>query len=269
MSTARLHGADHTELGELAAVSEASAAIVLSRGGARKRYAYRDPNEDCVGFSLSDWGAVAVIADGHSGQEAARCAIDRLLETHAPRWLTASALALEDRFVSEAADVAFDANTAIVRATTGSGREDSRTTLSAVVLRPREHFMAAFSVGDSHVFRFGAGRAEAFTVPEAEHITYLGDPAHTLERLRAYVCAEVAPLEATRAVVLATDGLSERGIGVADPGAAVADALREAEHAKPELRPLRAAQGVAQRALEAQRKHDAGDNIAAAVLWIE
>ena len=69
--------------------------------------------------------------------------------------------------------------------------------------------------------------------------------------------------------MLATDGLSEKGIGVADPGAAVAEALREAGSAEPDLQALHAARGVARRAMEAHRKQRAGDNIAVAVLWLE
>ena len=233
MSTARLHGADHSELGEIATISEGDAAIVLSRGGAQKRYAHREPNEDSVGFRGSEWGAVAVIADGHSGSQAARVSVDRVLDTHAVRWLAASPIALDARFASEAAEVAFDINTAILKATTGNTLDESRTTLAAVLVRPREGWMAAFSLGDSHVFRVEASETLEIAALEGESTTYLGEPVHTLELLEARVRAEVMPLEGARAIVLATDGLSEKGIGVADPGAAVAEALQEAADTPP------------------------------------
>jgi hypothetical protein len=78
MSTARLHGADHRVLGEIASIAEGGAAIALSRGGAPKRYAHADPNEDAAGFAVSGWGALAVIADAHAGHQAARAAVDRV-----------------------------------------------------------------------------------------------------------------------------------------------------------------------------------------------
>ena len=81
--------------------------------------------------------------------------------------------------------------------------------------------------------------------------------------------ADVIPLEGVRAIVLATDGLSEQGIGVADPGAAVAEALHQAEATAPELRAACAARRVAERALASHREQRSGDNLACAVVWIE
>jgi serine/threonine protein phosphatase PrpC len=269
MSTARLHGADHAELGEVATISEGDAAIVISRGGAQKRYAHREPNEDSVGFAGSEWGAVAAIADGHAGSQAARISVDRVLDTHAKRWLAASPIALDARFASEAAEVAFDINTAILKAAAGNRVDESRTTLAAVLVRPREGWMAAFSIGDSHVFRVEASETREIAALEEENATYLGEPVYTLELLHENVRTEVTPLEGVRAVVLATDGLSEKGIGVADPEAAVAQALQEAGSTEPDLQALHAARGVARRAMEAQRKQRAGDNIAVAVLWLD
>lgn len=269
MSTARLHGADHCELDEIASVSETNAAIVLSRGGAAKRYAYLDPNEDSVGFCLSEWGAVAVIADGHAGHRASKVSVDRVLDAHAPRWLAASPTALDARFESEAADVAFDTNAAILRGVTGRRRDRSRTTLAAVLLRPREGWMAVLSIGDSHVFRVETSGTREIAALEKQNPTYLGDPTHSPKRLEARVRAEVTPLEGARAIVLATDGLSEEGIGVSDPAAAVSQALREASGEAIDLRAMRAAQGVTRHAMEAQREQSSGDNIAVAVLWLE
>jgi hypothetical protein len=69
-----------------------------------------------------------------------------------------------------------------------------------------------------------------------------------------------------RAVVLVTDGLSERGIGVSDPAAAV---LAAADHAAAEphraRRPLEAARRLLELALAAQSRQRAGDNVAAAL----
>jgi hypothetical protein len=75
-------------------------------------------------------------------------------------------------------------------------------------------------------------------------------------------------LAGVEAIVLATDGLSETGIGVADPAAAVAEAVAAARAAEASARPLETARGVAERALAAHGRQAAGDNIATAVLWL-
>ena len=69
--------------------------------------------------------------------------------------------------------------------------------------------------------------------------------------------------------VLATDGLSERGIGVEAPAAAVADAVDRAGRTDEPVRPLEAARGTVETALAAQRAQGAGDNVASAVAWLD
>lgn len=268
ISTARLRGSDHGELGEVASVAEGCAAIAISRGGAAKRYAHREPNEDAAGFALSDWGAVAVVADAHAGAAAAEACVARVLETHAPRWLSAAPIALDVRFASEALEVALDTNGAILREITGSASDHSRTTLALALLRPRDDWMAVLSVGDSHVFRVEAGAAQELVAEKGDRTTFLGDPTHTPERLAAGVRAELVPIEGARAIVLATDGLSERGIGVLDPAATVAGTVQRVGRMQPDRRALEAARGVVERALASHRDNRSGDNVAAAVLWI-
>ena len=81
--------------------------------------------------------------------------------------------------------------------------------------------------------------------------------------------ARIADLEAgEEALVLATDGLSEQGIGVADPAAVVAEAVAQTRDSKPELRPLELGKRVSHAAMAAQREQAAGDNIGCAVLWL-
>ena len=48
MRSALLRGREHGLLGAVDAIAEGNAAIALSRGGAAKRYAYREPNEDAA-----------------------------------------------------------------------------------------------------------------------------------------------------------------------------------------------------------------------------
>ena len=76
------------------------------------------------------------------------------------------------------------------------------------------------------------------------------------------------PADDTHCLVLATDGLSEIGIGVANPAAAVVEAVATAQGGASELRPVTAARAVVERALAAQQAQRAGDNVASAVLWV-
>jgi hypothetical protein len=68
--------------------------------------------------------------------------------------------------------------------------------------------------------------------------------------------------------VLATDGLSERGIGVDEPERAVREAVEEAALAPPARRPLAAARALLERACGAHRRRVSGDNAACAVVWL-
>jgi hypothetical protein len=68
---------------------------------------------------------------------------------------------------------------------------------------------------------------------------------------------------------LATDGLSERGIGVQDPEAAVERSLADAREAALELRPLESVRSLVNTAVTAHRRQRAGDNVAAAVVWLD
>jgi hypothetical protein len=96
-------------------------------------------------------------------------------------------------------------------------------------------------------------------------VHFLGSPSRTLETLEIRVDSQ--PLGATRALVLATDGLSEHGIGVDHPPEAVSAAVAHAELATPELRALVAARHLLEQALAAHRRHHAGDNVATALYW--
>jgi hypothetical protein len=75
-------------------------------------------------------------------------------------------------------------------------------------------------------------------------------------------------LEDVEAVVLATDGLSERGIGVTDPAAAVTDAVAASADVDAVLRPSVLARGLLETALDAHADQRAGDNIAVAC-WLQ
>ena len=57
-------------------------------------------------------------------------------------------------------------------------------------------------------------------------------------------------------------------IGVDDPEGAAFAAIETARGAPPELRPLEACKHLSRTALNAQREHRAGDNVACGVLWL-
>ena len=97
---------------------------------------------------------------------------------------------------------------------------------------------------------------------------FLGFASETARSLAGKHAAGVQVLSGTRAVVLVTDGLSEKGIGVAVPELAVAEVVEAAQRDKPELRPLVAARGIVERALAEHRRHRSGDNVASAVAWL-
>jgi hypothetical protein len=140
-------------------------------------------------------------------------------------------------------------------------------------VRPDEGLVVYASIGDSHVFLvpedpgIGArdlgwastGRSRAF---------FLGDEfgRGTPEDDEVLVGCELAADVA--AVVLATDGLSEHEIGVADPEETVLHCTRRACAADAPLRPLEACRSLAQAALDAHHANSSGDNIATAVLWL-
>jgi hypothetical protein len=101
----------------------------------------------------------------------------------------------------------------------------------------------------------------------AEKVTFIGDPQLDRPALEREVRCAVER-DVPRAIVLATDGLSEPAIGVANPARAVAESVAAARRLGAELRPLGAARDLAERALDAQRANASGDNVATACMWL-
>jgi len=260
-----LRGRDHLELGAVAAIAERRVAIALSRGGAAKTYEHQDPNEDGCAFGWTEHAWLVAVADGHWGGGGAELALARLLERHAPRWTSPSPIALADRWFLEAPDVALDLNRTLVAA--GGPEVVGRTTLALALVRPREGWWAALLVGDSHLFTSDGVRASESCRAAPAKAMFIGDPQLDRAALeRGVRCAVENDLP--RAIVLATDGLSEQAIGVANPVRAVAQSVAAARAQGAELRPLAAARGLVERALAAQRANAAGDNVATACVWL-
>ncbi|HEY5658547.1 MAG TPA: protein phosphatase 2C domain-containing protein [Myxococcota bacterium] len=268
MRTALLCGREHTVLGGVSAIAEGSTAIAISRGGASKTYAHRDPNEDAAAFAASPQGVAIAVADGHAGHRASEVALERLLEVHAERWLYGDANGLKEGWREGVADVLLDLNHAVLASATRGGGQSTRTTLAVAIARPGDDLLAFFSMGDSHIFDVRPDGVIEHAAAGDTRITFLGHPAEDRERLRRKYRADVTSLGDSRALVLATDGLSETGIGVANPAEAIAVCAAECDRKQPDLRPLGMARGLVERALEAQRVQRAGDNVATAVAWL-
>jgi serine/threonine protein phosphatase PrpC len=264
MRTGLLRGRDHTLLGGVAVLAEGRVAIALSRGGAAKTYRHRDVNEDAALFAWSEHAQLLAVADGHWGSEGAALALDRIVTQHAPRWLGASAEGLAAHWPDEGPALAVDLGLALVRERVG------RTTLSLCLVRPAEGWLLGLAVGDSHLFHVGDGAVRELCARDASDRTvFLGDSGLEAAEVAAASRTACEPAPAGGALLLATDGLSEPGIGVEDPAAAAAESAAAAANARAELRPLEAARRLAEIALAAHRRQQSGDNVAVACAWLD
>lgn len=261
-----LRGRDHVQLGRVAALAEGAAALALSRGGADKPYAYWEPNEDCAGFAVGEGGVLVAVADAHKGCDASHIAVEGLLERFGPAWT--AALRPDADWAELAARAAAELHGEVVRRGATGGNPESRTTLSFALVRPRDDLLAWGCIGDSHAFVVDADTAEEVTVGADRPSWFVGATQREPAEIGAKLRKGAEAIGARRALVLVTDGISERNIGVKDPAAAVAEAVRDAADAKPDLRALEAARGVVERALQAHRAQRAGDNVAVAVVWL-
>lgn len=271
MTVRTLLGRDHHALGEIAIDALDRAALAISLGGASKVYAHTDPNEDAALLVSGAGGLLVAVADGHGGADAAEIALGSLTP-RAEQWTAGPRRELAWR--DEAIAALLDANRTIREAAARGGRRLSRTTLAFALIREGDPWIRFASIGDSHVFHVtpeGAldlARAKEHDAghPPSDGTYFLGFGDETEAGLadKAHVGSE--PLPRTLAVVLATDGLSERGVGVDEPEDVVAMRTREATSAQgPPAIAL--ARGVADAAVSEQRRRRSGDNVAVAAVW--
>jgi serine/threonine protein phosphatase PrpC len=268
MRSALLRGRDYPTIGMTGAVAEGRAAIAISRGGAKKSYAYKEPNEDGALFAEAEGGILLAVADGHGGYDASQAVLELLLAEFAPAWTAAAAPGLREGWPQAALAALARANDAILARVAQGGPDTARTTLALALARPADDLLAFVSLGDSHIFQAGAGEVVELTARDDRPVFYLGLPSENAESLEKKHASGVLPLAGARALVLATDGLSERGIGVAVPEDAVAESVASAAEGRAELRALATARGLVERALAEHRHHRSGDNVAASVAWL-
>ena len=262
MSTLLLHGRDHVEPGAVGAGGGEPVAVAITRGGAAKPYPHTEPNEDAALALNGPSGALVAVADGHWGHRGAETALAAILDA-ARGWVDGPGRSA-DGWYQAALSALVDANGAVLAAQSEECR--SRTTLSFALVRPEENLIVHAALGDSHLFVVdGVVAAE---IPRPRKLLFLGAGP-----LRASVAEKTArigvqPLDRAHAIVAVTDGLSEKGIGVADPANAVYEAVRAAHAQPPGVRALAAARAVVEAAIAAHRQQNAGDNTAAAVIWL-
>ena len=271
MRSARLFGRDHHTVGQLAVIAEGSAAITLSRGGARKTYDHTEPNEDAVLFAHSGHGVLLAVADGHHGAAGAQVVIEHLEAEWAGRWIGATPFGTSaETWRGEAERALVAANHAVLADAGRRGLPPAPTTLALVLARPQEGFGLWAGIGDSHVFVVDERSAiDVLGHAQADRrASFLGYESLDVRSLCERSASGVVPLDGLEALVLATDGLSETGIGVVDPAEAVHRAARSVRTFAAELRPLELARSVGDVALEAHRRNRAGDNIATAAVWL-
>jgi serine/threonine protein phosphatase PrpC len=269
MNPASLLGRNHTLIGRTAAVSEGCCAIALSRGGAPKTYHYKHPNEDAAAFAIGPGGSLAVVADAHGGCDASEIAVNSIVREAAPQWTIAAAGAIDSEWPVRARAAITRAHEDILRAVARGALQSSRTTLAFALVRPADDLLAIGAVGDSHAFAVRDDGIHDLALDRTIGPAFLGGPADTAESLHERCVANTHPLTGLRALMLITDGLSEHGIGVESPDAAIADAVRQAASVAPKLRPLEAARSAVESALAAHAHNKAGDNVASAALWLD
>lgn len=233
-----LWGGDHPTLDELAvdALGE-RAGVALTRGRFPKPYPHLDPNEDAVLAAAGERGWLLAVADGHSGFDAARAALEAVAE-QAPALLDGDGdptAALED--LCEAAIAAVTRTVASAE----QSRQASRTALTVALATSRHLYVATF--GDTVCVRVRGRRAKTVGAPTA----FLGPDSDVagVQRLR---------LRPGDAVTVASDGLSDY-LGRGWPQRIAALTLDTAD-------PAAAARLLVEEAMAG----GAGDNVAVAVL---
>ncbi len=272
MKTAFLRGRDHRRLGGLELTGVGPAAVALSRGGARKTYSYTDPNEDCVAFAVGEGGQLVVAADGHHGELGSEAAVQTILDEFAASWTAATApVRAREDWHDLGLDALLRANRSILEIAGRNQLPPAPTTFVVALLRPAEDLLLTLSVGDSHVFAIDHGQAIELGGghPDWKFTPFLGYEQAKREMMEEYSVIDTRNLVGLRAVVLATDGLSEPGIGVEDPGRAVFGTVsRAALDAPPERRAVETCRGVVEVAMRAHRAQRAGDNMGCSVVWV-
>ena len=268
MSEWVLRGREHHELAQIALHADGDAAIALSIGGAPKRYAHTDPNEDVALLVAGDDGLLLAVADGHGGYEAAEIAIEAIRS-----WAAGLPASTEGTWRGRVLGALAAANHDIRSSARGGGRRLSRTTLALARVEPAANAIRWASIGDSHIFHAAGGALDVAHAgghghPREGSTFFLGFADESGTGLADKCRIGEERLAGTEALVLATDGLSERGVGVDEPEDTVAAAVASAAECSRAERAAALARGVVDAAIAAHRSRRSGDNVAVAAAWL-
>lgn len=268
VQSALLRGREHLGIELSESVHLQQGAIAISAGGAAKTYPHTEPNEDAALLVEGPAGSLLAVADGHHGAAGAQALLEGLaLQT---RWIS------DDPGLHSTADweedlvaALLEQNRAILELATRSGGPPSPTTLSLAIARPEDDLLVHAAIGDSHLFVVRSEQLDdlGWHSPSRQRRTFfLGTRKETPKSLVSKMKLGCRPLSDAQAIVLATDGLSEVGIGVSDPARVVRDAFRAAAFDPAQEGAQVITKGVLAAAMNAQRQNRAGDNIAIAVV---
>ena len=264
-----LLGRQHHEIGALATLAAGSAAIALSCGGAAKTYEHTEPNEDAAFFFRGPGGWLLAVADGHHGSTGSEAVIDYMAANLAEDWTGGPSLGFDSQSWQQCAEgILFDFGRAVLRRAAERGVPPAPTTLSLVLVRPSESALAWICMGDSHLFRSGPKGIDdlGWASLGREDRYFLGYEAASRKGMASRSVSGYSDLNDTHALVLATDGLSEIGIGVPNPARAVADALKSSENGAADRSALETVARLGETTMQAHVENRAGDNIALAAL---
>ena len=264
-----LLGRQHHELGALATLGAGSAAIALSCGGAAKTYEHTEPNEDAAFFFRGPGGWLLAVADGHHGSTGSEAVIDYIAANLADDWTGGASLGFDTQSWLQCAEgILFDCGRAVLRRAAERGVGPAPTTLCLALVRPSESALSWICIGDSHLFRSGPKGIDdlGWASLGREDRYFLGYEAASRQGMAGRSISGYRDLDNTHALVLATDGLSEIGIGVPNPARAVADSLKSSENSAADHFALETVKHLGETTMGAHVKNRAGDNIALAAL---
>ncbi|HSJ99487.1 MAG TPA: protein phosphatase 2C domain-containing protein, partial [Myxococcota bacterium] len=238
MSEVLLRGQEYVTLGAVGEGGGDEVAAAITRGGAPKPYQHIDPNEDAALAMRGACGALVAVADGHYGCCGAETALESLLAA-AREWLVGSSRS-PDAWYQAALAALIAANDAVLAGQ--DARMRARTTLSFALARPEDDLLVHGALGDSHLFVVDA--IVAAEIPRPRKTLFLGAGELAPSAAERHGRIGVQTLDLPRAIVAATDGLSERAIGVADPAGAVHAAVTAAAAEPAGVRAAAAARGI-------------------------
>jgi serine/threonine protein phosphatase PrpC len=241
-------------------------------GGAPKTYSHTDPNEDCVAFARGEGGWLVMAADGHHGDLGSDAALQAILDEFGEAWTAAAPLTHDAAgWREQGFEALMRANRAILEIAGRSQLPPAPSTFVLALVRPEEDLLLHLSVGDSHLFAVDSTFALELggRDPDWRFTPFLGYEDATAELLERFARVGQRSLDGLRAIVLATDGLSETGIGVEEPDQSVYATVSVVDREAPAHRcATDTCRQVTEIALGAHRRQRAGDNMGCSVIWL-